>query len=93
MARGSQPGERRGGRRKGQPNKRTAMLQAEIEAGGEMPREYMLRVMRDPTVDHARRDEMAKSVAPYVHNRLAAVEHSGKDGGAIVISWRAETPE
>jgi hypothetical protein len=33
----------------------------------------MLRVMRDETVDHARRDAMAKAVAPYCHPQLASV--------------------
>lgn len=28
-------------------------------------------------------DEAAKNAAPYVHNKLATVEHTGKDGGAI----------
>lgn len=27
--------------------------------------------------------EAAKDAAPYIHPRLAAIEHSGKDGGAI----------
>lgn len=47
MPRGSRPGERRGGRQKGVPNKRTAAMLAEMRATGEMPLEYMLRVMRD----------------------------------------------
>lgn len=47
--------------------------------------EYMLRVMRDPTVEHDRRDRMAKDVAPYVHPRLASTEHTGKDGGPILV--------
>jgi len=33
----------------------------------------MLRVMRDTTADHARRDAMAKAVAPYCHPHLTAV--------------------
>jgi hypothetical protein len=54
MPRGSAPGERRGGRQKGTPNKRTAEMLAGIEAGGEMPLAYMLRVMRDESVAHGR---------------------------------------
>lgn len=30
--------------------------------------------------------DAARDAAPYVHPRLAAVEHTGKDGGAIAIS-------
>ncbi len=73
MPRGSAPGERRGGRQKGTPNKLTAEVQAAIAETGETPRDYMLRVMRDETVDPARRDAMAKAVAPYCHPRLTAV--------------------
>jgi hypothetical protein len=43
-----------------------AEVQAAIAETGETPRDYMLRVMRDETVDHARRDAMAKAVAPFV---------------------------
>jgi hypothetical protein len=71
MPRGSAPGERRGGRQKGTPNKLTAEVQAAIAETGETPRDYMLRVMRDETVDHARRDAMARAVAPYCHPQLA----------------------
>lgn len=83
MAKG---GRREGaGRKAGVPNKITAETTAAAAAGGEMPKEYMLRVMRDPTVDHDRRDRMAKDVAPYVHPRLATTEVTGKDGGPVLI--------
>jgi hypothetical protein len=74
------------GRPKGSVNKTTAARTAAMAAGGEMPLEYMLRVMRDPTVEHERRDMMAKDSAPYCHNKLAAIEHTGKDGGAIQVT-------
>lgn len=85
MPRGSEPGERRGGRGKGTPNKTTAVMLAEIAKGGETPLEYMLRVMRDPSTEHPRRDDMSKAAAPYVHNRLAAIEHTGADGGPLIV--------
>lgn len=72
---GARPGA---GRPKGVANKATLARAAEIAATGETPLEYMLRVMRDPGVDHGRRDEMAKAASPYVHARLAAVEHTGR---------------
>ena len=74
MPRGSAPGERRGGRQKGTLNKRTAEMLAEIEAGGEMPLAYMLRVMRDESVPMAGRMEAAARAAPYCHAKLANVE-------------------
>lgn len=86
MSRGSVPGERRGGRQKGTPNKKTQELQAEIASTGETPLQYMLRVMRDPTVEHPRRDDMAAKAAPFVHPRLAATEVTGKDGDPIEIN-------
>lgn len=66
------------GRKKGAPNKRTAELQAAVESGGETPLQYMLRVMRDKTQEWERRDDMARAAAPFVHAKLANVEHSGK---------------
>ena len=74
MPRGSAPCERRGGRQKGTLNKRTAEMLAEIEAGGEMPLAYMLRVMRDDSVPKAGRMEAAARAAPYCHAKLATVE-------------------
>ena len=74
MPRGSAPGERRGGRRKGTLNKRTAEMLSEIEAGGEMPLAYMLRVMRDESVPMAGRMEAAARAAPYCHAKLSNVE-------------------
>jgi hypothetical protein len=47
---------------------------AEIEAGGEMPLAYMLRVMRDESVPMAGRMEAAARAAPYCHAKLATVE-------------------
>jgi hypothetical protein len=42
-----------------------------VAATGITPLEYMLAIMRDPTAETARRDEMAKAAAPYVHPRMA----------------------
>jgi hypothetical protein len=47
---------------------------AEIEAGGEMPLAYMLRVMRDESVPMAGRMQAAARAAPYCHAKLANVE-------------------
>ena len=45
----------------------------------ESPRDYMLRIMRNPEADPARRDAMARAVAPYVHAQLQAVAHQHLD--------------
>jgi len=75
MARG---GARQGaGRKVGVPNKVTAERQAQIEASGLTPLDYMLSILRDETASTEDRFEAAKAAAPYVHPKLAAIEHSG----------------
>lgn len=76
-------GAKTGGRKKGTPNKATAAKAAELAASGELPLDFMLGVMRDPAKDFEVRLDAAKSAAPYVHPKLAAIEHTGKDGGPI----------
>jgi hypothetical protein len=52
-------------------------MKAAIAASGETPLEYMLRIMRDEAAESTRRDDMAKTAAPYLHPRLSSVEHTG----------------
>jgi len=77
------------GRKPGTPNRVTAELQAAVAASGETPLDYMLRVMRDPTMEHPRRDEMAKAAAPYVHSKLAAVDATlqANVDGSVTFTW------
>src|SRR5260221_7486186 len=77
MPRGPQPGERRGGRRKGTPNKKTREFRESVEASGLTPLEYMLAVLRDETAPVERRHEMAKAAAPFVHPRLQTTKLQG----------------
>jgi hypothetical protein len=93
--RGSKPGERRGGRQKGQKNKKNAALVAAVEASGVTPLDYMLDLMRKPYPEDAdaltkvtmdgMRFEAAKAAAPYVHPKLAAIEHSGPEGAPLTV--------
>lgn len=83
---GMPKGTRIGGRQKGTPNKKTAEMIAELAKGGELPLDYMLRVMRDPQVEHPRRDDMAKAASGFVHPRLQAVEHKGDGGGPVQVT-------
>src|SRR5262245_29888782 len=102
MARGSKPGERRGGRQRGTPNKATARRQAEVAATGVTPLDALLKKMRyhiklfeaeiakgeeadGKTLALAmdKAAEAARDAAPYVHPRLAAVQHTGADNGPI----------
>lgn len=85
-----------GGRKKGSVNKATPLVREAVlkaTAAGITPLEYMLHLMReeppegaDPVVKvsmRVMRFEAAKAAAPYVHPRLTAVEHTGKDGAPI----------
>jgi hypothetical protein len=84
----SRGGARAGaGRHKGSLTKRTREIAEKAIAEGITPLEVMLRAMKEH-VDAKRWDQasaIAKDAAPYVHPRLAAVEHAGKDGGPHVI--------
>jgi hypothetical protein len=73
-----------GGRQKGVPNKATAAKVQEIAASGETPLDYMLRIMRDDSRPVDMRIDCAKAAAPYVHPKLSAVEHTGKDGEPLI---------
>ena len=81
----------RGGKREnaGRPVGAIAAVNREARAkaleSGESPLDYMLRVMRDETSEPERRDRMAQGAAPYVHAKLASLEHSGKDGGPLSV--------
>lgn len=68
------------GRKAGIPNKASVERQKKVAASGQTPLDYMLEVMRDRKADLSRRDEMAKAAAPYVHPRLASMQHRGAIG-------------
>lgn len=75
MARG---GKREGaGRRPGTPNSVTAAREAEVKASGLTPLDYMLKMLRDEGAEPKDRMWAAEKAAPYVHPKLANVEHSG----------------
>jgi hypothetical protein len=92
-------GRKTGGRKRGTPNKATAVRQAEIAGSGLTPLDYMLSVMRDEQADTATRLDAAVKAAPYVHPKLATIDntHRGADGGPVqavyVISDRPMTEE
>ncbi len=83
MARG---GKRIGaGRPKGAAAKRTRAIADRASAEGLTPLEVMLKAMRT----HADKDEwdeaasIAKDAAPYMHAKLASIQHTGRNGGPI----------
>src|SRR6185437_16358785 len=85
-------GKKTGGRVKGTPNKAPAAKVAEIAASGLTPLEYMLQVLRAPESTSADRAWAAKEAAPYCHSRLAAIQHTGKDGGPIETHEVSDKP-
>jgi hypothetical protein len=74
---GSKPGERRGGRAAGTPNKASAAKAAEVAASGLTPLDFMLSILRDTEKPEDVRLDAAHKAAPYVHPKLANIEHSG----------------
>lgn len=58
----------------------TAQARKKALEAGISPLDYMLKVMRNTNADPKRRDDMAKAAAPFVHAKLASVEHSGTIG-------------
>jgi hypothetical protein len=82
-----------GGKRKGAGRKKSSLekksrLIAEIAfVEGITPLEVMLTAMRAYAAvqEWGKASSIAKDCAPYVHPKLASIEHSGKDGGPLVI--------
>lgn len=71
-------GARKGsGRPKGALSKLTQENVTKAKAGGIMPLEYLLKVMRNSKAKPARRDWAAEKAAPFLHPKIAAIEHSG----------------
>lgn len=68
MPRGG-PG-RGGGRKKGIPNKTNKVVRERAAKSGVLPLDYMLKIMRDERAPKARRDDMAKAAAPYLHSKM-----------------------
>ena len=87
MPSGSQPGEHRGGRAPGTPNKRTAELVerlAELECD---PVEGLVRIAADPNTDAVLRARVYADLLPYLYPRRKAMELSGHDNSPIQVSW------
>jgi hypothetical protein len=76
MPRGSRPGERRGGRQRGTPNKKTQLRNAAINAAAADPNisplRFLLSLMRDVSLPLERRVDMAAAAAPLFHAKLKA---------------------
>lgn len=85
----------RGGKRDGAGRKKGSVTQATVyrqemlakaASEGLSPLEFMLNVLRNDGAKFEDRFEAAKAAAPYVHPRLAAVEHSGNQDKPVAYS-------
>lgn len=83
---GSKPGERRGGRQKGTPNKKTQEKINAIVNSGLTPLDYMLSVLRDESLPDDMRLQAARDSAPYVHPRLSATNMNLKSSSGLNLS-------
>lgn len=79
-------GSRHGaGRKPGAATKLNEQARKQAAEGGLMPLDYMLSILRDENMAPDARMDAAKAAAPYVHAKLASVEHKGEDGGPLQI--------
>jgi len=77
MPKGSAPGERRGGRQKGTPNKKTQLKQRAyklIKASGKTPLEFFADILKDEKNPLDIRFQAAKELLPFMHPKLASIE-------------------
>jgi len=89
MPRGSKPGERRGGRQRGTPNKKTALRNAAHAAAAANPQisplEFLLGIMRDPDAPDELRIKAAQATLPFVHARPVRARPDDLPGTAKLI--------
>lgn len=85
MPRGSKPGERRGGRAKGTPNKATREVQQLLDELNCDPIEGMARIAMDESVELPLRASMLKELAQYVAPKRKAIEHTGDALAALPV--------
>lgn len=82
----SRGGKRSGaGRPAGAATKRTRAAADAAAKSGLTPLEYMLQILRDKKAEQKDRMWAAEKAAPYIHARLANVEHAGVDGGPLQV--------
>lgn len=89
-------GRKTGGRQKGTPNKLSADIEEKLRALGCDPIAGMARIAlgfdengeRIPGVTVDLQARMHAELAQYIAPKRKAVEHSGPDGGSVVVAWQ-----
>lgn len=76
------------GRPKGSTTKRKREVARRAAADGLSPIEVMLKAMREHAAlkEWAEAAKYAQMAAPYIHPRLQAIQHTGKEGGPIEVA-------
>lgn len=89
---GARPGA---GRKPGSLTKRTQEIAAQASAEGITPLEVMLGAMREAwdKGDKKEAATIAKDAAPFVHPKLAAVEHSGNQDQPVTFEIVTGVPQ
>jgi hypothetical protein len=80
MAEGHGGARQGAGRKAGSVTARTREIADKVASEGITPLDYMLKILRNEQETPANRMWAAEKAAPYVHAKLAAVEHSGEVG-------------
>jgi hypothetical protein len=77
------------GRKPGAATKLNKEARERALEGGISPLDFMLNILRNEQNAFEDRFEAAKAAAPYVHAKLAAVEHAGNKDNPVklVIEW------
>lgn len=86
---GPRPGA---GRKQGQTTKLNEAARKQAAEGGLMPLDYMLQTLRNEDKPDDERFEAAKAAAPYVHAKLASVEHSTDPDKPMGITFTWQKP-
>jgi hypothetical protein len=87
MPRGAKLGERRGGRQKGTPNKKTMAVAERLDALGCDPIEGMAKIAMDENQPMQLRATMYRELAQYVAPKRKSVEVTGEDGDPLKGSF------
>src|ERR1700726_1555046 len=89
MPRGSKPGERRGGRQRGTPNKKPALRDSALPAAATnpdiSPLDYLLGIVRDSNESSERRFKAAQTTLPFVHAEPGSARPGDPAGPAKLI--------
>jgi hypothetical protein len=86
----------RGGKRDGAGRKLGSVSRIDAEArqrafaGGMMPLDYLLSIVRDKKEDKRVRIDAAKAAAPYCHARLSSTELSSPSGEPVEVEYTSK---